>query len=80
VDLTREVAVEDRPALKQAVRKRMLKGEFPFIQLAAYYLDGKPAETQIIQGDKPLFALILLGERRDPLAPPNALPEATTKL
>ena len=74
-------ALAEAPAqVRAAIKKKLLKADFPHLQMAAHYFDGKPAETHKIEGDKPLFALILLGERRDPLAPPKAkaLPEETT--
>ena len=73
-----EELLEERPQdIKAAIKKKLLKADFPHLQMAAHYFDGKPAEVHRLEGDKPLFALILLGERRDPLAPlpPKALPE-----
>ena len=62
-------------AIGAAIEGKLLQADFAHLQMAAHYFDGKPAETHRIEGDKPLFALILLGERHDPLAPAKALPE-----
>ena len=70
-------ALEEAPvAIRAAIKEKLLKAEFLHLQMAAHYFDGKPAETHRIEGDKPLFALILLGERHDPLAPGKGLPQS----
>ena len=71
-------AIEEAPGkVKAAIKKKLLKADFPHLQMAAHYFDGVPVKTHKIEGDKPLFALIFLGERHDPLAPvqAKALPE-----
>jgi len=65
-------ALEEEPVgVKSAIKKKLLKAEFLHLQMAAHYFDGKPAEVHRLEGDKPLFALVLLSERRDPLAVPD---------
>ena len=51
----------------------------PLIRDMADRLDGKPTETVAIKGDLPAVTIILLGERRDPLAAPpeHSLPDAS---
>ena len=55
-----ELAAEDREQWKQTIRDAIREGgrvAFPYIQLAAYYLDGKPVDRVNIQGTQPIHII-----------------------
>lgn len=59
-----------REALERGLQAPPPKS-FPYLQLAAYYLDGRPAETVKVEGDRPsVFVIGLQQPRHDPLALP----------
>ena len=55
-----ELAAEDREQWKQTIRDAIREGgrvAFPYIQLAAYYLDGKPADRVTVQATQPIHII-----------------------
>ena len=52
-----ELAVEDREEWKRTIREAIRQGgrvAFPYFQLAAHYLDGKPVERVNVEGTQPI--------------------------
>ncbi|MBI3988856.1 MAG: hypothetical protein HY347_04485 [candidate division NC10 bacterium] len=52
-----ELGQTDYETWKEAIRRTLAKGgrdAFPYFQLAAYYLDGKPVETVKVQTPQPI--------------------------
>lgn len=58
--LYEEILATDREAVKAALRKKLLAGDHHHVQLAAYYLDGKPVERVDVEADpRPPFIIAL---------------------
>ena len=68
--------VSQEPRYRESLLSRIAVGEASAMErLLAEQVYGKPVDIHRFEGDKALFALVLLSERHDPLAPAKALPE-----
>lgn len=56
-----DITVTDPKLIREAILKG-LRGKpreaFPYVQLAAHYIDGKPAETVKLEGDRAMPTII----------------------
>ena len=66
--LFRELGEEDRDRWKAAIQRSMRLGgriAFPYFQMAAHYLDGKPADQVDVNTTQPINIIFPKDESRD---------------